>query len=126
MLLDYESPLERQQKEESEAAAKAERQRKAQAEAQRKAQEEQEAAQLLAQQRLELATRDAQTKMKQLAINNAANLVPAILASLGDGELRRTLARQMLEKLNRKTVQAKASENKEWAKNLLLSAGLGE
>ena len=104
MTLDFECEAERMQREAEERAA---RERKAQ-------------------QQRELVLRDAQGKLKNVNDGNAPQLVPAILASIADDGARAEWARQAVQKLEPKKVRRKASEQKQWAIELLKAAERGD
>ena len=113
MDLAYDSPALRQQREADEAAAHAEQQRR-----------EQEAARKKAEQQLQLEQRDAQSQVRNVGIQNAAQKVPSLLALFADDESRRALAQQLVAELTKKVVLAKAKESKPWAVELVKAAGL--
>jgi CRISPR-associated protein Cmr6 len=113
MSLAYDSPALRQQREADEAAAHAEQHRR-----------EQEAARKKAEQQMQLAQRDAQSQVRNVGIQSAAQKVPSLLALFVDDESRRAFAQQLVAELTKKVVLAKAKESKPWAVELVKAAGI--
>lgn len=77
-----------------------------------------------AEQRRQLAQRDAEKELRTVAIPNAAQTVPRLLDPFDDPAERSAFAERIVAQLNKKVVMAKAKESKPWAVALLNAAGI--